>query len=253
GVIEISTDDGATWVDVTTFGVTPGYSGTISDLAGNPLANRLAYGDRNPSHPARDTVTLDFGAQLAGETVRLRFRLGTDEAVGAAGWEIDDLAFAGLTNAPFTAMVDGAPTCQRPPTVNAGADQSVATAATVMLSGVASDPNADAITVHGWTQTAGPTVTLSDATTLTARFTAPETEGTLEFELSVSDAFASAADRVVVTVAASPDAGVPIEPPDTSSGGCGCSASGGDGGMGTALLALLGVLGFRRRRGPVRS
>ncbi|MBC7170975.1 MAG: M36 family metallopeptidase, partial [Polyangiaceae bacterium] len=66
GVIEISTDDGATWADVTTLGVVPGYTGTITDVAGNPLANRLAYGDRNPSHPARDTVTLDFGAQLAG-------------------------------------------------------------------------------------------------------------------------------------------------------------------------------------------
>ena len=50
-------------------------------------------------------MTLDFGTQLAGMTVKLRFRLGTDAAVGAPGWEIDDVAFAGITNTPFPAQV----------------------------------------------------------------------------------------------------------------------------------------------------
>ncbi len=36
GVIEISTDEGATWADISTI-VDPGYTGTITDTSGNPL------------------------------------------------------------------------------------------------------------------------------------------------------------------------------------------------------------------------
>lgn len=57
-------------------------------------------------------VTLNFGTQLAGQTVRLRFRIGTDMLVGDEGWELDNLAFQGITNAPFPALVAETAVCR---------------------------------------------------------------------------------------------------------------------------------------------
>ena len=52
---------------------------------------------------------------LAGRTFRIRFRIGTDSGTGAAGWDIDDVAFTGIEGLPFPAelpddgVCDGAP------------------------------------------------------------------------------------------------------------------------------------------------
>jgi hypothetical protein len=101
GVIEVSTDDGESWVDVTTFGADPGYVGVLTDVSGNPLGGRDAYAATNPSYPGFDTVTLDFGDRLDGEDFRLRFRIGTDAAAASEGWEIDDVEVTGIGNTPF--------------------------------------------------------------------------------------------------------------------------------------------------------
>lgn len=100
GVIEISFDDGATWQDASTLTTVP-YNATIGADTSGPLAGMPAFSDRNPSWPARDRVTLDFDSQLARRDFRLRFRIGTDPAVGATGWIIDNLAVTGLAGAPF--------------------------------------------------------------------------------------------------------------------------------------------------------
>jgi large repetitive protein len=105
GVIEVSNDNGATWRDVTEVGVDPGYSGTISEDFDNPLAGREGFSGTNTSFPDFDTLTLDFGTQFAGQSVLLRFRLGTDFCCNAAGWEIDDIAVSGITNTPFPGFV----------------------------------------------------------------------------------------------------------------------------------------------------
>jgi hypothetical protein len=100
GVIEISTDAGATWVDVSTLTEVP-YNALIGGDTGNALEGQMAFGDRNPSYPDADHVTLALGTQLAGQTFQLRFRIGTDVGVGAPGWEINDVAVDGITNQPF--------------------------------------------------------------------------------------------------------------------------------------------------------
>jgi hypothetical protein len=75
----------------------------------------------------------------------------------------------------------------QPPVANAGPAQTVAPGATVVLSGTAStDPNGDPLTFQ-WTQTSGATVTLTNADTAIASFTAPALVGTLTFQLQVSD------------------------------------------------------------------
>lgn len=115
GVIEITTDGGATWVDASTLATVP-YNATIGadpgNGFGNPIAGQMAFGDRNPSYPGTDRVSLDFGTQLAGQTFQLRFRIGTDGGVGATGWEIDGFEAVGITNTPFPVQGADAEACQ---------------------------------------------------------------------------------------------------------------------------------------------
>ncbi len=86
------------------------------------------------------------------------------------------------------------------PTADAGADVTVDGGSQVTLSGTASDLDEDAL-AWTWTQTAGPTVQLSDATSQSPSFTAPVAHATLVFELVVSDGeLSSEADSVTVTV-----------------------------------------------------
>ena len=104
GVLEYSTDDGETWLDVATI-VDPGYTGTITNESGNPLGDRNAFTDNNPSWPEVDTVRLDFGTALAGQNFKFRFRIGTDAGTGAPGWTIDEVAFQGIVGTPFPTQV----------------------------------------------------------------------------------------------------------------------------------------------------
>jgi hypothetical protein len=216
GVLEISGNGGTSWFDASTFGVTPGYTGTLANGGGNPLGGRQAYGRRNAAYPNRNTVSLNFGTQFAGQTVLLRFRVGTDAGAGAGGWEIDNFTFAGITNTPFPTVVNEGATCQAAPIANAGTDQAVFTSAAVGLSGTASDPNGDPIT-FGWSQTGGTAVTLSGAGTLTPSFTAPAAPTTLTFRLSVTDPFATSTDDVQVVVGTTPPPPDAMPPPPDAS------------------------------------
>jgi len=108
-VIEISSDVGKTWVDISTLAAV-GYGGAIASEE-NPLNGRPAFVGTNPSYPARDTETVNLGTQLAGQTINLRFRVGTDAAAGAEGWSIDNIAFTGIDNTPFPRWTADAGAC----------------------------------------------------------------------------------------------------------------------------------------------
>ena len=90
------------------------------------------------------------------------------------------------------------------PTANAGPDQTVASGAAVNLDGTAStDPDGDALT-YAWTQSGGPSVTLSGANTATPSFTAPTGPASVTFQLEVCDTHAACdTDSVAITVSAS--------------------------------------------------
>ncbi|MGY1681899.1 PKD domain-containing protein [Geodermatophilus sp. SYSU D01176] len=99
----------------------------------------------------------------------------------------------------------GTPT-NAPPTVNAGADQSVTMPNAATLDGTITDPEGAAVTA-AWTRQSGPgTVTFANAaaTDTTATFSAA---GTYVLRLTGSDGQASASDDVTVTVAAAPGGG----------------------------------------------
>jgi large repetitive protein len=104
GVIELSNDGGSNWTDIGA-SVSPGYGGTLTTVAGNPLGGRAAFVGQSPGYPAFATATASLGTTYAGQTVRVRFRLGTDRALPGSGWAIDNLVFSGITNTPFLDVV----------------------------------------------------------------------------------------------------------------------------------------------------
>ncbi len=105
GVVEVSTDDGATWVDVGA----SAYPGKLETKdSANPLKGKSAFVGKNAKFPEYEPVTLDLGDAYAGKTVLVRFRMGTDEGTASVGWDVDDIAFTGITNTPFAARVPDA-------------------------------------------------------------------------------------------------------------------------------------------------
>jgi hypothetical protein len=111
GAVEVSSDDGATWVDVLAGGgnfISGGYNGHISPTYSSPIAGRPAWtgGDATA---AMSQVDIDLGA-FAGLNVRIRFRLACDEflagSLPGAGWWIDDVEFTNtLVEAQCPAVV----------------------------------------------------------------------------------------------------------------------------------------------------
>jgi len=82
---------------------------------------------------------------------------------------------------------------------DAGSDQTVEVDDTVTLDGSDSeDPNGDSLT-YAWSQTSGPTVTLSSTTAQKPTFTPTET-GTYVFSLEVDDGEFTDSDSVTITV-----------------------------------------------------
>jgi len=112
GVIEITTNDGADWQDI---GAPAGYSGVLTDQTGNPLGGRNALVGTSANYPQRIAASINLGTTYSGQSVKVRFRVGTDEAVGAAGWDIDDLEFTGITNTPFATISDDTTVCMPEP------------------------------------------------------------------------------------------------------------------------------------------
>jgi hypothetical protein len=208
-VMEISID-GVVWYDVFDLGVNPGYGGYI-EIGDNPLSDRAAYVGTNLGFPNWSTANVNLSTILADLDVKVRFRIGTDSAVGAYGFDIDDIQVSNVTAPPFTAIVpetsDGT-TCNRRPNAvvspnavvtNEFTDPANPTTRTqVVLNGSgSSDPDLQPLT-YQWTQINGFPVTLNDATTATPWFEADVAwDETLTFQLVVNDGVENSLPRNV--------------------------------------------------------
>jgi len=115
GVIELSNDGGATWVDIGGTKYTNNVTATITRTNSTTLAPigtlRPAFVNRPISWPAFTNLALTPVSGYSNQNVQVRFRIGADESSGAPGWEIDDIAFTGITNTPFTALVPDSGVC----------------------------------------------------------------------------------------------------------------------------------------------
>jgi hypothetical protein len=105
-VLEISTDGGSTWASIGG----AAYDGTINGASGNPLEGEAAFVGTSIGYPSMMADTIALGTTYANQTVRIRFRIGTDGAAGAAGWEIDSVALAGA-DTPFAMIVPQGTSC----------------------------------------------------------------------------------------------------------------------------------------------
>jgi hypothetical protein len=87
GVVEYSTNNGTTWTDAGPLLTDNGYTGTIAPAPSNALGGRSGFvRESNGYRSTRANLT-----SLAGQTVRFRFRIGTDSIIGDYGWFIDDV------------------------------------------------------------------------------------------------------------------------------------------------------------------
>jgi hypothetical protein len=93
GVLEVSSPNincGA-FTDITdpTVGgsfVSGGYNATINNRFSNPLGGRLAWSGDSGGYI--NTVA-KLGPNVVGQTIKLRFRMGSDTSIGLTGWRID--------------------------------------------------------------------------------------------------------------------------------------------------------------------
>lgn len=94
GVVEVSTNSGATWADLGTNAIVNGYDAIINNTFGNPIGGRLAFtGTYGGFYTTVIPLTL-----YTGKTINIRFRVGTDNADASYGWIIDDVQVLGLAN-----------------------------------------------------------------------------------------------------------------------------------------------------------
>ncbi|QKX17628.1 glycosyl hydrolase family 18 protein [Microbulbifer sp. YPW1] len=123
---------------------------------------------------------------------------------GLFSWEID-ADNGDIMNAMHESLGHGDGLGNRTPTARAGGDLSVDSGASVTLDGSnSSDLDNDPLT-YSWTQVSGTSVSLQNATSASANFTAPtvSADETLVFALTVADdSNASDTDQVSVTVLA---------------------------------------------------
>jgi Zn-dependent metalloprotease len=87
GLVEYSTNGGTAWIDAGTLFTNNGYNGTIDNTFGNPLGGKQAFtGVSKGYYSSRAGLS-----SLSGQSVRFRFRIGTDNLADDYGWFIDDV------------------------------------------------------------------------------------------------------------------------------------------------------------------
>jgi HYR domain len=99
-VLEVSTDGGATWADITSAGIggsfaTGGYNAVISVNFFSPIGGRQAWSGLSggtAGTPSYIDTVVNLGANLANKTVNFRWRTATDSSVAGTGQFVDNIS-----------------------------------------------------------------------------------------------------------------------------------------------------------------
>ena len=137
-----------------------------------------------------NTVTPSFSAPASADTLVFQLTVTDNDGVSAS----DGVSITVSVPVPT-------PSTNIPPVAQASADQSVRPHAVVFLNGWKSYDPDGRIVSYQWTQTGGPTVKLYGAGWPWAGFRAPHDDGSLTFQLTVTDnKGATSTDSVTITV-----------------------------------------------------
>ena len=99
GILEIAADGGPFTQITGAALLNDPYRGSISTQYSNPLAGLNAWCEPTPGKPYADTL-VDLSA-YAGQSVQLRWRLGTDRSLSREGWYVDDIRVQACQNTPL--------------------------------------------------------------------------------------------------------------------------------------------------------
>jgi len=137
GVLEVSSPNinGGAFTDITNAAVggnfvSGGYTDTISTSFQSPIAGRMAWSGNAGGY---QTTVANLGANVNGQTIKLRFRMASDNSVSATGWRVDtvNVANGSCASATPTATSGGGgspsatPSC--PPVITQSSTQTITT------------------------------------------------------------------------------------------------------------------------------
>ena len=137
GVLEVSSPNinAGAFTDITAPAVggnfvTGGYTDTISTSFKSPIMGRMAWSGNGGGYI---NSVANLGPNVAGQTIKLRFRMASDNSVSAVGWRVDgvnvvDGACPSATpTATATGTVSPSATPSCPPTITHSSTQTITT------------------------------------------------------------------------------------------------------------------------------
>ena len=89
GAIEVTKNDGSTWIDLGSKIIENGYDTRLQSGSGNPLGGRKSFTGQSQGYIK---TVVDLGA-YEGLNIKVRFVFASDEGTGGDGWYIDDVLF----------------------------------------------------------------------------------------------------------------------------------------------------------------